>query len=167
MSLKIAVCDDCPADRDAIYGALSAFARSEAAPCSIVCFDSPHRLLSCSETFDLYLLDIMMPAMTGMELAQTLRNKHPQCGIVFITSSPEFAVQGYTVQAMGYLLKPLREEQFHETFRRVFDLYAPKTLALTINGALVDIPIDSILYMESQLRHTMVFLKSGETIFLR
>lgn len=168
MLLKIAICDDCEADRDTINSALLAFMSNEiiSAYC-IFSFDSAYRLLSSPEAFDLYLLDIMMPEMNGMDLAHKLRKNHPQCGIVFITSSSEFAVQGYSVNAIGYLLKPLCEQQIHDTFRRVFDLYAPKTLALTINGSLVDIPIDTILFMESQLRHTMVFLKNGDTIFLR
>ncbi len=166
MSLKAAICDDCRADRETVESMLRAFVSSEAIPCSVSCFDSAYRLLASPESFDLYLLDIMMPEMSGMELAQRLRKDHPACGIVFITSSSEFAVQGYNVNAIGYLLKPLVEQQVSETFRRAFDLYAPKTLAFTINGSLVDIPIDTILFMESQLRHTIVYLKSGDTIVL-
>ncbi|NCB29969.1 MAG: response regulator transcription factor [Clostridia bacterium] len=165
MPLKIAICDDTDCDRDAVGNALHTYVSEEHINCSITAFDSAAKVLACSG-FDLYFLDIMMPLMDGMCLAQKLRDLYPDCGIVFITSSADYAVCGYNVDAVGYLLKPLRQGQLHSTFRRVFSRYAPQTLELTIHGSQVDTPISTILFMESQLRNTVIYLKNGDPVFL-
>ena len=65
--------------------------------------------------YDLLLLDCYLSddetathAATGLDIARTLRRQNDDCPIVFITSSTDFAVLGYEVQASGYLLKPQR-----------------------------------------------------------
>ena len=57
--------------------------------------------------FDLLILDIIMPGMNGIELATEIRNRNTDCKIIFLTSSPEFAINSYKVDAFYYLLKPL------------------------------------------------------------
>ena len=64
------------------------------------------------ERFDIYLLDIMMPGMTGVELAREIRSFDKAAAIIFLTTSPEFAVESYTVKATNYLMKPVQEETF-------------------------------------------------------
>lgn len=166
MALKIAVCDDTKSDLDAIGAALRTYVDREHIICSITSFDDPTKVLAHSN-FDLYFLDIVMPLMDGMALAQKLRELYPGCGIVFITSSADYAVHGYNVEAAAYLLKPLDTEQLELTFRRIFARYAPPTLPLSVEGAPVEVPINAILFMESQLRNTVVYLKNGETMLLR
>lgn len=55
----------------------------------------------------------MMPLFTGMELAHAIREIDAAAKIIFLTSSPEFAVESYEVKASGYLLKPLQKEKLH------------------------------------------------------
>ena len=76
--------------------------------------------------YDLLLLDCYLSddetathAATGLDIARTLRRQNDNCPIVFITSSTDFAVLGYEVQASGYLLKPLNHDAFHATMDRV------------------------------------------------
>lgn len=76
--------------------------------------------------YDLLLLDCYLSddetathAATGLDIARTLRRQNDDCPIVFITSSTDFAVLGYEVQASGYLLKPLNHDAFHATMDRV------------------------------------------------
>lgn len=60
---------------------------------------------------DCYLSDENLPhATTGLDIARLLRNQNDDCAIVFITSSTDFAVLGYEVQASGYLLKPVNRK---------------------------------------------------------
>lgn len=76
--------------------------------------------------YDLLLLDCYLSddetathAATGLDIARTLRRQNDNCPIVFITSSTDFAVLGYEVQASGYLLKPLNHDAFNATMDRV------------------------------------------------
>lgn len=67
-----------------------------------------------------YLSDENLPhATTGLDIARLLRNQNDDCAIVFITSSTDFAVLGYEVQASGYLLKPVNRKTFEATMERV------------------------------------------------
>lgn len=69
---------------------------------------------------DCYLSDENLPhATTGLDIARLLRNQNDDCAIVFITSSTDFAVLGYEVQASGYLLKPVNRKTFEATMERV------------------------------------------------
>ena len=81
--------------------------------------------------YDLLLLDCYLSddetathAATGLDIARTLRRQNDDCPIVFITSSTDFAVLGYEVQASGYLLKPLNHDAFHATMDRRLIAYA-------------------------------------------
>ena len=87
--------------------------------------------------YDLLLLDCYLTddeqathAATGLDIARLLRRQHDDCPIVFITSSADFAVLGYEVQASGYLLKPISRKAFDATMDRVaaqLDGRAPAT----------------------------------------
>lgn len=93
--------------------------------------------------YDLLLLDCYLSddetathAATGLDIARTLRRQNDDCPIVFITSSTDFAVLGYEVQASGYLLKPLNHDAFHATMDRVaaqLDTKTPVTHLKNIN----------------------------------
>lgn len=59
-----------------------------------------------SSDYDIVLLDILMPGMTGMKAAHEIRGVDTEVKIVFLTSSPEFAVESYAVKSYDYILKP-------------------------------------------------------------
>lgn len=74
--------------------------------------------------YDLLLLDIVMDELSGMELARRLRKQGSDAAIVFITANPDYALQGYDVGALHYLIKPLKAESLgkviEEDYRRRF-----------------------------------------------
>lgn len=63
------------------------------------------------QRYDLVLLDILMPSMTGMDAAREIRHFDQDVKIVFLTSSTEFGVESYTVNAYDYILKPIQKTQ--------------------------------------------------------
>ena len=63
---------------------------------------------------DLVFLDILMPLLNGMDAARELRRVDAAARIVFLTSSPEFALESYAVKAQGYILKPVTGEKLRE-----------------------------------------------------
>ena len=112
-SLKIAVCDDDTFFLRQAEHAVKRWAEEQDLTVELQLFDNGDSLLTASRTeqFDVLLLDIMMPLFNGMELAHVIRKTNTAVKIVFLTSSPEFAVESYDVKASGYLLKPLRYEK--------------------------------------------------------
>lgn len=111
--LKIAVCDDDNFFLGQAEHAVKRWAEEQDLTVELQLFDNGDSLLTVSRTeqFDVLLLDIMMPLFNGMELAHVIRETNTAVKIVFLTSSPEFAVESYDVKASGYLLKPLQYEK--------------------------------------------------------
>jgi len=108
--MNILVCDDMKEDADRL-AALIALSGFEA---QTVIFTCPRQALDyfCSgATIDACFLDIIMPKMNGIKLAEKLRENNFANNIVFLTTSNDFASQSYQVQAFDYLLKPLTSEK--------------------------------------------------------
>lgn len=116
-------------------------------------FSSGEELLSAlehdSNAFDLLLLDILMGELNGMQLAKELRRRGIRAGIAFITSSEDFLREGYQVQHVNYLLKPVTEEELTEvilTARRMNA--ASQTVAFRNGTSSIVVEISEIVYIE-------------------
>lgn len=115
--LTLCICDDCPEDAAQIQ-ALAEHFSGEHPEFSLrgQTFSSPFDLLDHLEKrggFDLYLLDILMPHLKGLELAERIRARGEAAEILFLTSSREYALDAFEVDACGYLIKPVNKEKFH------------------------------------------------------
>lgn len=116
---------------------------------------------------DLVFLDIEMPEMTGVEMLQTIRQQVPLA--VFITSHPEFALEGFDLSAFDYILKPLTEERFATTAHRLAEYWVMKQKAKTYEILFekefvvikegynqLKIPLHEIIYLEAMQDYTKV-----------
>lgn len=65
-----------------------------------------------SGRYDLFLLDIIMPHMSGIALAQNIRKRSKRAKLVFLTTSREYGIEAIGMKASGYLLKPIQEQAF-------------------------------------------------------
>ena len=109
--MRIAICDDNPRCREDV----SAFVREYAdahlgAPLSASVFSHAEDLLEAvgaKGDFDIYFLDVIMPDMNGIELGKQLRSHNCSGKIIYLTSSPDYAVDAFRVKAYDYLLKPI------------------------------------------------------------
>lgn len=68
--------------------------------------------------FDVFILDIIMPNITGIEVAAEIRSKNHIAKIIFLTSSAEFAVESYSVSAFNYLLKPVQKDKLFSALEK-------------------------------------------------
>jgi len=82
---------------------------------AVECFDNGDQLLQhcMHEHTDILLLDIIMPLLNGMDVAKELRKNDQNTRILFLTSSPMYAVESYDVKASGYILKPVSYEKLY------------------------------------------------------
>lgn len=120
--IEIALCDDNDEDIEVI-GSLAKQFVSEHGDfhMRLSTFTSAEKLLEHIEKgmgFDLYILDVLMPKVSGIRLAEIIRSRGEHAEIVFLTTSRDYAVDAFSVYASGYLLKPVCMEDFNETVLR-------------------------------------------------
>ena len=107
--IRLAVCDDETQCLESTRRLIEQWSAHCGIPVKISCFDNGDTLLEsirCTKT-DIILLDIMMPLFNGMDAAREIRELDKAANIIFLTSSPEFALESYSVKASGYMIKPV------------------------------------------------------------
>ncbi len=118
-----------------------------------------------NEPCDLLLLDIEMKSISGMELAHKLRDSGDMLPIVFITGYSDYICEGYDVDALHYLLKPIDENKLFS----VLDKYVIRhnqsdEILITSDDKTMHISVQSIAYIEAFGRNTAVHLFDGAVI---
>ena len=113
--------------------------------------DRDHIDFEGKDSFDLYILDVIMPQLSGIELGRKLRAMGVSSPIIYLTASRDYAVESYNVRAFHYLVKPIEKEKLFSVLSQVERIIAQsKTNCVTINtpdGAIVTKTSD-ILYAE-------------------
>jgi DNA-binding LytR/AlgR family response regulator len=119
----------------------------------------------------LLLLDIQMPELSGIEFAKILP---PETKIIFTTAFPQYAIEGFKVSAIDYLLKPIAYEDFvmatdkvmkwHEMQQKQENYRKDRFLFVKSDYKLIRIALDDILYIEGLKDYVRFYLKSGEKI---
>ena len=114
---------------------------------------------------DLLLLDIEMGDMNGMELARRLRDKGDMLPIIFITGYSEFMQDGYDVEALHYLLKPVDKEKLFAVLDRYASRHSADSRVIFPGGdETVCVNADDIMYLEAFGKKTQITLKYGKEV---
>ncbi len=166
--LRIAICDDDEKSLADTKKMLLSWSVSTSSQTQVDCFDNGDSLLSELENarYDMIFLDIIMPLMSGMDVAKELRDRDKTVKIIFLTSSPEFALQSYSVKATDYCLKPLVIERLKEIMDDyiVFHRHEPESLTLKTTNGYQKIYLHDIEYIEAQNKRVLFFLKSDKNV---
>lgn len=114
---------------------------------------------------DLLLLDIEMKEINGMELAKKLRSRGDMLPIIFITGYSEYMNEGYEVEALHYLLKPVDQEKLFKVLDRyVKHRSMKKEILLQCEDEALHVSADEILYLEANGKKTSVKLTDGKQL---
>lgn len=130
-------------------------------------FDDGKRLMEsfADEPYDLIFLDIEMPAIDGITLAKKLREKSDKVFIVFLTGHVEYALEGYEVNALRYLTKPVDIDKLKEVIRYVQDKQgSSRHLIIKEEGIELLIDIKDIVYMESMNQNVKIVTSKDEHV---
>ncbi|WP_445721417.1 LytR/AlgR family response regulator transcription factor [Flavobacterium sp.] len=138
------------------------------------CFSNAHLALEKlkTETIDLIFLDIQMPLFNGLEFAKMIIDMPSM--IIFTTAYSEFALKGYKVNALDYLLKPIFFDDFKASVlkaKKMYDLMLRqedimKPLFFKENGILVKVPLTQILYIQSMQNYIEIHLENRKRIIV-
>lgn len=170
--LHIGICDDSERDRAALRALLGRIpGLHRATDLQVSEYPGGEALLLDAEDgrcdLDLLFLDIFMGGLSGMETARQLRGLGVQAPLVFLTSSPDFALESYDVEAAGYLLKPPQLERLTMLVEKLLSPEEKPKLAIKCAGRRHWCAYDEILYLESDNNVTHIHLTDGSTITSR
>ncbi|MDL2324241.1 LytTR family DNA-binding domain-containing protein [Ruminococcaceae bacterium OttesenSCG-928-A16] len=160
---KLAICDDEQAFANNLATQLEEIMPEFGLPYSVSVFTDASLLLEHfkqeKNPFDILLLDILMDKMNGMDLAEEIRELGSPVSIVFTTSSKEYSIKGYTVQAINYLLKPVHLDELRAVI--AYDLrenHNSRNLVFKQGRVWRKISSDDIQYLEIKGRKVAVRL---------
>ncbi len=115
--------------------------------------------------FDIILLDIEMKRLDGMSTAKIIREFDKEVIIIFITNMPQYAIKGYEVKALSFLLKPLPyfafSQEISDSITKI-SKYVDKSLLLTTKEGVVRVNIHDIYYVETMKHYLIVHEKNGD-----
>lgn len=167
--MKIAICDDISEELKLNLSYLNEYIKGKNMEAEIVSFSHPDQLLSACEKdgFHLYLLDMIMPMMSGIQLGEVIRKFDSEAKIIYITTAPEFALDSFTAQPLSYILKPVDK---HKLFH-VLDLAIEKikvdledTITIKTKNAVHTFPISTIAYCEYMNHNVVYAFANGEIL---
>ena len=166
---RLAICDDNQADIDYLRAILERWAEDSQTALQIESFPSAEAFLFRYEedrSFDLLLLDIEMGKISGVELARRIREENRRVQIIFITGYMKYIAQGYDVEALHDLLKPVTEDRLRCVLERAKGRLKTreKELCLSSSGVLVCIPLCEIRYLEVRRNYVTVYGREAYTV---
>lgn len=170
--IKIAICDDNEKDIEKVLTTLNTYLEEESLDANVETFSHPDDLITKSEEkgFDIYILDIVMPMLTGIDVGKSIRKSNNKAVIIYLTSSNEYAVDAFSVKATHYLMKPCTLEQLRVAMERALseiDIASSRQLSVTTkSGEIHCIDIDEICYIESN-NHDIYIVQEEATLLIR
>ena len=168
--IKIAFCDDDMEVLHQMNELLDRYRVERNEDITYAAFQSPFELLTEIEKGirpDILFLDVVMPGQNGMDVAKEIRQYYTNMKIIFLTSSPEFAVESYSVGAYFYQLKPIWEESFFRLMDAVLAECEKKkknSLILRSKDGITRIDLQQLEYCEVLGRKLLFHLENGAVL---
>ena len=109
--------------------------------------------------YDIILMDIQMRFLDGMTAARLIREKDKETVLIFLTSMAGYAIQGYEVEALDYILKPVSYDMFAQKLWRAIDVVQRNhthNVVLTLKDGMVKLDVSEIRYIEAR-SHRMIY----------
>ncbi|TPF77276.1 LytTR family transcriptional regulator [Bifidobacterium sp. UTCIF-3] len=162
--IRVGVVEDDPTACQRVLDYLNQYHSETGTEFTISVFDDGERIVEkYTPTYDILLLDIEMKHMDGMAAARQIRERDDSVVIVFITAAPQYAINGYEVQALSYLLKPVPYFAFRQEIKRSIDMVrrrADDAMLIDAGGRQMRVELSDVLYIES-IRHTIIIHTLG------
>lgn len=167
--IRIAVCDDDPDFLKQAEQLSRRFFAGAGIPAEISCYQDGESLLAGNTHYDIYLLDILMPGMDGITLARELAERDKDHCVIYLTTSEEYALDAFSVDALQYLVKPVGEAALSAALRKAEALLsAPKPeaprLAVPTPEGMVSILLSGLGYAE-YLDRVLYFHMADGTVY--
>ena len=167
--MKIAICDDDREEIKRISSILKCYNKERKIQLEYNIFSGGVELSSVAqrENYNIYILDIIMPVLNGIDLAREIREFDKVSPIIFLTSSPEFAVESYSVKAADYLVKPIDKERLFCALDDILEqreTEQDKFIIVKSDDGLRKVFLSNLMYAEVYERKIIYYLKNAEKL---
>lgn len=158
--IQVAIVEDDPAAASLLREHLARYSAEKEA--ALVCTLYPDGAAFCEDhagQFDVIFLDVQMPHMDGFMTAREIRRTDPAVLLLFLTNAAQYAINGYEVDALDYIVKPLQYETFRMKFDKVLRLLAThqgKSILISRRGETQKVRTDRICYIEI-FNHQLIY----------
>ena len=166
---KVAICDDEKSSAAEAEAFLGRYKRSKPGiDFKVDIFNSSIELLGAmeKESYDIYLLDIYIDKMNGIEIADAIRKRDNGGEIIFMTSSNAFYKEAFRIHAVHYLEKPILEEEFFTAMDRICVEEEVHYLTVRDSGEVSRVSMDDIIYIQSE-DHYKRIVTEGKSYLVR
>lgn len=166
--IQIAIVEDDKQTRDMIGEYINRYALSSHQNIESEYFTDGDEIVSgYKKEFHIILMDVEMKLVDGITAAKIIRERDPDVVIIFITNMAQYAIQGYEVNALDYILKPVNYFSFAEKLNRAVDSIRKletSNLVISYDRGLKKINIGNIYYIESQGHKIIFYMKSEQIV---
>lgn len=164
--MKIAICDDRKEDRDHLKNALYQFEKEKNLEFTILEFSNPESLYEdcvARDELKIVFFDIYMDNVLGTDAAKRMRELGYKGSIIFCTTSEDHALDGFRVQADGYLVKPYTYEAFKNSLIRLEDLFFKEQKRISFTSERIDyeVPVSEVLFLETGNKGCNIYTLRG------
>lgn len=157
MIFKIALIEDSLHDRNAAKACLEEWSLRTSVPVQLLCYTGSADFFSHEDAWKdcvCIFLDIDLPTTSGIDIARKLRTAGIMTDFIFLTAFREYVFEGYSVDAVDYLLKPLEPAVLDKCMERILARYQSGLYIFRSGKDIVQIPYSDILYFSSALHYT-------------
>lgn len=164
--MRVAICDDHEEDRTLLMKLAKQYLEREMLEVEIFAYETGEAVLADfpQKGFSICFLDIYMGGLDGVETARRIRKMDAACQIVFITISTQHALEGYEVQAIAYLVKPITKDSVERVFTRCLPVLADgaRFIEIICERETVKILLRAVLYAEVFDKQTVIHTEDRE-----
>ncbi len=165
MIFKIALIEDSLHDRNAAKACFEEWSRRTSVPVQLLCYTDAADFFASEDDWKdcvCIFLDIDLPTTNGIDIAKKLRTTGIMTDFIFLTAFREYVFEGYSVEAIDYLLKPLDQAALDKCMTRILARYQSGFYIFRSGNDIVQIPYSDILYFSSA-RHYTDIVTSGRS----
>ncbi len=166
--LQIAIVEDDRESAETLRRFLEQYQTERGCELRVVVFQDGEEIIQTYRpAYDIILMDVQMDRLDGMTAAEIIRQQDPEVILIFITNMPQYAIRGYAVEALDYVLKPVSYFAFSQRMDRALsriDRNRTHYIVLPVKGGSQKVDVAQIRYIESR-GHTLLFhMRQGEIV---
>ena len=166
--IHIAIVEDNPEVREQLIGYVHRYERQYGKMFELTAFADGDEIVSdYRAVYDIILLDIQMRRMDGMAAAEAIRKVDRDVILIFITNMAQFAIRGYAVDALDYILKPVPYFAFSRQLQKAVERLRRRQktfLTVPVEGGLRRVDVATLYYLESEGHYVRLYTEDGELL---